>query len=58
MHHNQPGPDVPSRGPAQRAVRSMKRYRRVLVLRALYGAAYGASTTAASLFLVWLHSRL
>jgi hypothetical protein len=35
----------------------MKRYRRAFVLRALYGAAYGASTTAASLFLVWLHSR-
>jgi hypothetical protein len=58
MNHNQPGPDVPRQPPGRRATGWLKRYRRALVLRALYGAAYGASTTAASLFLVWLHSRI
>ncbi|MGW1878603.1 hypothetical protein [Streptomyces sp. NPDC001975] len=58
MHHNQSGPGMPRRAPARRAFEWAMRYRRGLALRALYGAAYGASTTAASLFLVWLHSRL
>jgi len=58
MHHNQSGHGLPRRTPVRRAIGWLRRYRRVLVLRALYGAAYGASTTAASLFLVWLHTRL
>ncbi|WP_181446587.1 hypothetical protein [Streptomyces sp. NTH33] len=41
----------------RRAVEWVKRYRRALVLRAMYGAAYGASTTGASMLLIWLHSR-
>lgn len=57
MHHNQSGPGLPRRSLARRAIGWLKRYRRALILRALYGVAYGASTTAASLFLVWLHSR-
>lgn len=57
MHHNQSGPGLPRRTVARRAAEWAKRYRYALALRVLYGAAYGASTTAASLFLVWLRSR-
>ncbi|MFJ5266191.1 hypothetical protein ACIQAC_37595 [Streptomyces sp. NPDC088387] len=58
MHHNQSGPDLHRQSRARRAAEWVKRYRRALVLRVLYGAAYGASTTGVSLLLVWLQSRL
>ncbi len=57
MHHNQSRPDLHGWAWARRATGWLRRYRRVIVLRALYGAAYGASTTGASLLLVWLSSR-
>ncbi|MFF3204546.1 hypothetical protein [Streptomyces sp. NPDC002962] len=57
MHHNQPGPDLHKGTRARRAAERLKRYRHALLLRAVQGAAYGASTTAASLFVIWLRSR-
>ncbi|MGP4085576.1 hypothetical protein [Streptomyces sp. KR55] len=57
MHRNQPDPDLPRRTITRRTIEWLSRYQRALVLRALYGAAYGASTTGASLLILWLHSR-
>ncbi|MDQ1041926.1 hypothetical protein QFZ76_000162 [Streptomyces sp. V4I2] len=57
MHRNQPDPNFPRRTIARRAIEWLSRYQGALLLRALYGATYGASTTGASLLILWLRSR-